>query len=73
MFKLKYLGIMFDVMYQQGSALKVSDTMTSVHIDLKVSGLMLLKLMVSRGREAVNFPDQPDLLDLLDLFVQNDP
>ena len=46
------------------------DMMTSVHIDLKVSGLMLLKLMVSRGREAVNFPDQPDLLDL---FVQNDP
>ena len=46
------------------------DMMTSVHIDLKVSGLMLLKLMVSRGREAVNIPDQPDLLDLI---VQNDP
>ena len=46
------------------------DMMTSVHIDLKVSGLMLLKLMVSRGWEAVNIPDQPDLLDLI---VQNDP
>ena len=46
------------------------DMMTSVHIDLKVSGLMLLKLMVSREWEAVNIPDQPYLLDLI---VQNDP